>query len=250
LSASPNGKESNKGKVSMKHNRQSESGNILWFIMLAIALLALLTIVLSRGGSSVDQSGNLEQQRVKASQVLRYAKSIETAVQQMKLRGISENDISFENTTTSVDYTNANCTSDDCLVFHVNGGGLVYQAPPSGANNGAEWIFSGANNVGTTANPVGTTSAVYGNDLLMLLPNANTSLCQEINRDLGVGTAGTLPVDTGGIDDTEFTGTFIAGGPTILDGDPTPFELDGVSAGCFVDDNASITYFYYVILAR
>ncbi|HOO82886.1 MAG TPA: hypothetical protein PK513_10340, partial [Alphaproteobacteria bacterium] len=95
----------------------TERGNVLWFILIAVALLAALTMVLSRSGSTVDQSGDIEQQRVKASQILRTAKSIEAGIQQMRLRGVSENDMSFwhdsngDNTEDGSDtYYNANCT--------------------------------------------------------------------------------------------------------------------------------------------
>ncbi len=232
--------------------KTNERGNVLWIIMIAIGLLAALTITLTRSGSSVDQSGDIEQQRIRASQVLRYAKGIETAVQKMKLNGISENDISFANPITSTDYTNANCTSVNCLVFDAAGGGQSYLRPPGGTNDGSDWIFTGANNVGTTAKPVGTTAAVTGNDLVMMLANASSGMCDQINRDLGVGTAGTLPTDGSGIATTAFTGAFASGTPLVIDGDPSPYELDGQPAGCFSDTSVdpAVTYFYYVILPR
>ena len=239
----------------MKENTQK--GNALFFILIAVVLLGLLTMVLSRGGSKVEQSGDFERNRILAGQILRYAKSIETAVQEMKFRDISENDISFENPDTATDYTNANCDAagdrsyPGCLLFDVEGAGLTYRNFPN-ANDGSDWIFTGANNVGTTAGPIGSTADGTGNDIIMLLPNANDSLCIQINRDLDVGTAGTLPVETTGIATTAFTGAFPTGGPTLLDGDPTPFELNNQTAGCFIDENPDpdVTYFYYVILAR
>ena len=229
--------------------RSNESGNVLWFILIAIVLLGVLTGILSRSGSSVDQSGDFEKARIRASQILRYTKSFEAAIQQMQMRGVSESNISFENPVTSVDYTNAACSIDDCKIFST-GGGLTYQAPPDKANDGSEWIFTAANNIGTAADPVGTTAAATGNDLIMLMPGANTTLCIQINRDLNVGTAGTIPIETTGIATTAFTGVFPGGGPVILDGDPAPFELDGQPVGCFTDNAASITYFYAVILER
>jgi len=239
-------------------NEANEKGNVLWFILIGIVLLGILTGILSRGSSSVDQSGNIEQIRIKAGQIMRFAKGIESAVQDMQLRGISENEISFENGTTAVDYTNANCDAaadqqyPDCQIFHAKGAGLTYRDPPTGTNDGSEWIFTSANNVGTAAGPVGTTAAITGNDLIMLMPGANASLCIQINRELGVGTAGTIPIETTGIATTAFTGGYPGGGPSILDGDPAPFELDNENMGCFTDTNAApnVTYFYYVILAR
>ena len=241
--------------INHSRNRPSEQGNVLWFIMIAIVLMGALTLIISRTGSSVDQSGDIEQLRVRSTQILRYAKSLESAIQQMNLGGVSVDEISFENGDTATDYTNTNCSdaSDanypDCLIFDVQDAGLSYRAPPTGANDGSDWIFTGANNVGSATDPVGTSGARSGNDLVMLLPNANETLCIQINRDLGVGTPGTLPSDTTGIDDTEFTGTY-ANALTIIDADPG-LELDGESAGCFEDANDSDKiYFYYVLLAR
>ena len=227
-----------------------ERGNVLWFILIGVALIAMLTMVLSRTGSNVDQSADVEQLRITSGQILRYAKSIEAGIQQLKLRGISENDISFQNSTTATDYTNANCAGTDCRLFDSGGAGLSYREFTS-ANGGVDWIFTGANNVGTTAGPVGSTAARSGNDLIMLLPDTSTELCIQINRQLGVGTPGTLPTETTGIDTTEFTGTFATGGPSILDGDPSPFELDRETAGCFIDaSDSNRVYFYQVVLTR
>ena len=232
-------------------NRQSERGNVLWFILVAIVLMGLITAILSRSGTSVDQSGDTEQVRIKIGQMLRYTKSIESAIQQMKLRGIPENDISFENAVTATDYTNANCTMDDCKIFSVGGGGLTYQNPFAGTNDGSDWIFTGANNVGTTDGPIGTTAARSGNDIIMLLPNATPEFCIQVNREVKLGTGGTLPVDTSGISTDEYVGIFDSSNPpTILDGDPSPFELDKKTSGCFTDNAAGITYFYQVLLAR
>lgn len=233
------------------YERPSEQGNALWFILVAIVLLAALTILLTRGGSNVTQSGDIEQFRIKSSQLLRYAKSIESAIDQMKMRGVSESLISFENPTTAANYANAGCAVTDCKVFDAGGGGQEYKAPASGVNDGSDWIFTGANNVGTTANPVGTTAARTGNDLVMLLANVNQSLCIQINRELRIGTAGTLPEDAAGLAVTPFTGTYV-NALNLIDGNPAPFELDGKNAGCFINTapNPDVVYFYYVVLAR
>jgi len=220
--------------------RSGERGNVLWFILIGVALLATLTLTLTRSGSGVDQAGDVEKRRIAASQLLRYARGVEAAIEKMKLQNISENDISFENTDTATDYTNSNCGDNTCRLFHREGAGLSYE-PFSNANDGSDWIFTGANNVGSTSDPVGTTAAGSGNDLVMLLPNASQSLCLQINRDLNVGTAGTLPTDADGIDTTAFTGSYAIGGPNII-------NVDGENAGCF--ETGGTTYFYYTVLTR
>ena len=229
---------------------KSQRGNALWFVLIAIVLLGALTMLLTRGGSSVSQSGDVEQLRVRASQLTRYAQGMAAAIDQMKMRGISDSDISFENVKITTSYANPSCSKPDCKVFDAAGGGEDYRAPPDNVNDGSEWIFTGANNVGSTNHPVGTTAAGTGNDLVMLLPNAKPDLCIQLNRDLHVGTPGIIPEDHSGTDLTPFTGTY-ANSLSIIDGDPL-FVLDGKTAGCFVSTNATpnVIYFYYVLLAR
>ncbi|MGQ0527899.1 MAG: hypothetical protein ACT4OY_07745 [Alphaproteobacteria bacterium] len=226
---------------------KSERGNALWFILIVIVLLGGLTMLLTRSGSDVDQSGDVERLRIVSSQILRYGKSLQSAIEEMKNRGVSENDISFSNTVTVADYTNTNCTVTDCRVFHIGGGGQTYIAPPANANDGSEWIFNGQNNIGTAAGPVGTTVARSGNDLVLLLANVNEALCKHINKELGVGTTGALPTESGTTETDPFTGAY-DNVLNIIAGNPTPFELNRREAGCY--DESGTLYFYYVLLAR
>lgn len=227
------------------HHRQSERGNVLIFILLAIALLAAITMVLSRSNSASDETGNVERGRVLASQMMRFARAVEAGVQQLKFSDISENDISFENTVTATDYSNANCTNNRCRVFHINGAGLTLSAAPPSAisGTGKEWGFTGANAAGSAADPVGSTA----NDLVMFLPGVRNFVCREINKLLGVNN-GDIPTDTDGIVTTAYTGAF--SGSNLLDGDPTPFDLGGEASGCFYDDNASENIFYHTLIKR
>ncbi len=207
----------------------------------------MLTLILTRSGSNVDQAGDREQRGIKVSEILRYAKSVQAAIEQMKLTGISESDISFEHDGT---YANAKCLVSDCKIFGAGGTGLNYKIFPD-ANDGSGWIFTGANNVGTTANPVGTTANATGNDLIMILPNVKQSLCEQINDDLNIGTAGTIPYETTGIGVTPFAGTYATGAAVVLDGDPAPFEFDGKETGCYATAGTPDTYhFYFVVLKR
>ena len=219
--------------------RAHENGNVLWFILLAVALLAALTIVLGRSSSTVDQSGDVEQQTVKVSQILRYAKSIEAAVQEMRLRDVSENDISFWHDSdgngtedASDDYFNANCTETTCKIFDAGGAGLVYTSPPSGVSSSTDWLFVATNDV----TDVGTTNT----DLILILQDVRTSICAQINRMLDVSYGGT----ESDVDFTEFTGTYTATEAIDL--------ANGQEAGCIDYDNAGSTepFFYHVLHKR
>ncbi len=211
----------------------------MWFILIAVALLAALTMILTRSGSTVDQSGDFEQQRVKISQMLRYAKSIEAGVQEMRLRGISENDMSFWHDSNNDDtedasdtYFNANCTITDCHLFDVGGAGLTYSPAPNGLGGSTDWIFNATNdvlNIGTTAP-----------DLILILPEIRSSMCAQINRMLDTTYGGT----ESDVDFTAFTGTFTATETIDL--------ANGQEAGCINYDNAGTVepFFYQVLIKR
>lgn len=217
----------------------TQRGNALWFILIGVALLGALTMILSRGGSGVDQSGDFEQRQVKVSQMLRYAKSLEAGIQQMRLRGVSENDVSFWHDSdgngtedASDDYFNANCTTPDCHIFDVGGAGLTYTPPASGLSDATDCVFSSSNIV----DDIGTTAP----DLIMMLPQVKTSVCAHINRILGSSYSGT----ESGVDFTEFTGSYTTA--------QTINFADGQEAGCVdYDPGGGVEpLFYYVLIKR
>jgi len=255
----------------MKYNR-AESGNVLWFILVGIVLLGALTMILSRSGSSVDQSGDVEKLNVQASQIMRYAKSLEAGVQNMKIQGISENEISFANSDSATDYTNTSCDAADdrnypyCLMFDSQGGGLNYKIPSASWLDSAQsaetyygdWLITGAScipNVGTGDSPGDCNSSSRTAELLLILPYIKKSLCQRINilAKAPISTANP-PVESGTAWDdgsAQFTGSFsidrhIADNPTV--------DIQNIYTGCFEGGGgtpaASTYHFYHVLLAR
>ena len=250
----------------------SEKGNVLWFIMIAVVLLGLLTMVLSRGGSSTDQTGDFEQLRVQASDILRFAKSMETAVQEIELRGVSENDISFENSVSTTDYTNANCddASDRsypaCQVFGSGGAGLTYKAPNASwldSSNSVEdyygdWLFTGETCMLPYSDSIlsdCTTNYARNSELTIILPYITLALCQHINTFVGAPTASSNPPqdDSGAwpATNTHFVGSFGLSGRVLAD---SPIaDLRAVSTGCFEGGTlpaAGTYHFYHVLKAR
>ena len=110
-----------------------QKGNALFFILVAIGLLGLLTVMLSRSGSSTTETGDYEQNVIVANEILSYAKNIENAVQGLLARGCSENELSFWHDSNgdgvedaSDDYFNTVSDRADrsCHVFDVAGAGL------------------------------------------------------------------------------------------------------------------------------
>lgn len=227
---------------------KNESGNVLFYILIAVVLFAALNFAVGRMNRGGTES-NAELRQVQASEILQYARGLQTTVRTMKIDGIEDAELSFE-TAAIAGYNYASC-GDECQVFAADGGGMSYAAPVSewldsgqsaGANYGA-WVFSGNNdvvNVGTAAP-----------DLLVILPWLRRDLCLTINTMLGVANpGGEPPADNGNADvTTKFQGTFTAS-QSIGGGDP---EIEGQRAGCFEGGGvpaAASYHFFQVLIAR
>lgn len=238
-----------------------ESGNALWFILIAVILLGGLTILMTRSSSTTDDSGDYERNRIHASEMMRYAKSIENAVQNLIARGCSETQLSFwydsngDGTENGTDrYYNAASPNDRrCHVFAAEGGAIAY-APPKDI-----WVDVSASpsdsvaaeqciaNVGT-----GETSCANANtDLMYQIISVKRELCMAINSMVGIANPGGAPPQANH-DSALFTGSFTANGTPAI-ALISAAELDGKDTGCFTD-NAGATngrhIFYHVIYAR
>lgn len=202
-----------------------QSGNALIFILIAIALLGLLTVTLSRSGDSTNDTGDFEQNQIAASEILAYAKSIENAVQTLLVRGCGENEISFENNT-AAGYVNTTPSPADrsCYLFDAAGAGMVYQFPNP--------LFSGALQI----TDVETNRA----ELLFILEDQDDSLCSEINRLSGT------PI----IDEAYTTPALFIGEFDNTNSIGTSGETQSAQSGCFVDTSTSNNVFYHVLHAR
>lgn len=110
--------------------KQAESGNILFLILIAIALLGALTVLMSRTGSQSDDTGSTEQSSIQASQILKHAASLQNATQMLIGRGCSENVLSFEavDSDQAAGYHNADAPTDkSCHIFEPEGAALKYK---------------------------------------------------------------------------------------------------------------------------
>lgn len=227
--------------------RSNQSGNVLWFILVAIVLLGAITLVVSRSGSNVEQSGDFEKQRIKATQLMRYTSAIEQAINKLQtINGCSENEISFENDT-DTNYNNANSPGNNsCHIFEPEGAGLEWRAltdQTSTAFVGESLGFTGEVQILGIETDGGANANV---EVLAFIP-VSQSLCNHINARFSISTTAsdiTSDIDSLGRYTGSFNHTFDLGGaageaPGIT-GEPT---------GCIIDDNGEYL-FYHVLIAR
>lgn len=243
-------------------NHKNNSGNVLIFILIAVALLGALTAMLSRSSDTTSDTGSFERKRVSATEILNYTRGIEDAIGRIQsLNGCSENELSFDNAFVS-GYSNTDAPTDEsCHVFSSKGGGQNYKEPSEnwldtaqdGETGYQEWIFSGYNE----AFGVGTDcSASACRDLIVFLPYVQSELCTNVNKLVGVTNPSSVPPQE---DDTfdlgKFTGDFPAGSILQMTGNETDYKKTGCFQGngqIFNGKNPGTgTYhIYHVLLSR
>ena len=187
--------------------RRSESGNVIFLILIAIALFAALSIAVTN--STRSGGGNTDRERITldATDYVRIGTQINTTVQTLLLTGgCTLEQISFDTTPGTGGEDNPNAPTDlSCHVF-VPGAGFV--PVPADLHTSATvpgWIETsnirletiGASDVGGAGCP--------GCELLWVHYHMDPAICQEINKNL-LG------------DKTVHTHNTALGAPTTYDG--------------------------------
>jgi hypothetical protein len=227
-------------------DQQTISGNILFFILIAIFLIGAVTAAI-RSGSQNNSNIDKETILINASAIQQYASDLERAVSFIIQSGESETDISFAHPDAPTDYGTIG-SSPSTEVFHPDGGGADYQEAPDGINNGDGWEFYG----NTHLPEVGTDTRA---ELIAVLPNVIEGMCDQINKSIGYDTA-TQPSDSGtclkSSDGLRFTSSqkFTTGGSinTVDDGTMT---VKPSTSGCVECGAGSGNFhFFRVLLSR
>lgn len=203
----------------------SQRGSGLLMILIIVVLFAALSYAISRQASGTK---GLSEERYKlvASEVIDAGTRFADTVSRLRLKGASSTQISFENTVVA-GYANGGCSSDSCKVFVFDGGGLDWEAPIAGVNNGENWGFSGS----VSLTDVGTTAS----DLLAILPNVSLELCTKLNVLLNIHNSSTSPPVVAAATFDKFTGSY----PTTSTINTA--LLNGKKSGCLQITTASGT---------
>ena len=225
----------------------AQSGNLFFYIFLAIALFAALTFAVAQGNrGSVEDLAN-EQDELYAAEIIQYADTMSKAVALMRLRGVRTEQIRFAHANLPGGYGVPNATPE-AEIFNIDGGNMVYKAMPAPiSGTSMSFVFSGANAI----DEVGTTCALATcSDLIMILRDIRSGVCAAINKLLDV-TPNNQPIPNhSNVDDTTlYAGTFNVPAETIGD-EAGSALLSGKSSGCFLGDADNVYYFYQVLVAR
>lgn len=171
-----------------------QSGSVVVYILVAVALLAALTFAMTRSSQTGRGALSQHQARALAQETLDYGLLIERAVDRLRRNGCSENELSFEHTGSPglivgwlgpTAYVNVDSPPDgSCHVFHQNGGRVPPPQKPKYAHNKAfDFLFP--DNYYAVNNPVAS-------DIVMYIRLRDKNVCIEYNRIIGNGLPTTL----------------------------------------------------------
>ncbi len=230
-------------------SKNGEGGNVIFYVLLGIVLVGLLTVAIRNGGNAGKEDIAGEDMVLKAGEIQRHGAEVARAVAYILQDGASEADIRFappdDNSTQYGDIT----TTPTLQVFGTSGGRATYRAPPANMQNTtANWEF-----FATTAIPqIGSDKP----ELVAVLPDVTEAFCKAINNQLGFDQT-TQPTDhvngttpdcvMGGATD-RFDGTYDDTGPNEMD-DTTFSRLPSAQACVYCASNSTYNY-YYVLMSR
>lgn len=206
---------------------KSQSGNVLFLILIAVALFAALSYAVTSSTRSGGGSAEKETLQLTASEIFSFYTGVRTSITRMILAGTSPEQINFIR----------NDTTPEGL-FSPNGGASIYASVPQGIGSSA-WGFAGLQSAtaGLYVENIGTNTDISGREIIGGLSNIPLALCEIINRRLGLGTPPATNSPTG----NPFTASYSVGN-NVIDAYP------GQAQGCFDADGGSGVYVYYITL--
>jgi len=118
---------------------RAQSGNVLVYVLIAVALLAALSYAVTRSSrSGAVEAISEERVQFAALELIDYTSLLNQTISFLQSRGCRDEEISFENDFSSANYSNANAPSDEtCHVFSLQGGAMNY-------NNDYDQMFTGS----------------------------------------------------------------------------------------------------------
>lgn len=239
--------------IEVKGMNNKERGNVLFLILIAVALFAALSYAVTqstRGGGNADSESSL----IDSASLTQFGSSLAVAVMRMQISGVDETDLCFYSGSNNATYNHASCSDNDNNVFHSDGGGVSYQNPTNGFNDGTEWEFTSRVQIFGQG---GTVPGSTGNDeeaeLAILLRGMNENICLKINEEIGISG---IPVDSGDIQVDRFDGDFsqndsIDGcNPNCGTVAASPIGSIATHIGCIEEGNTGDFIYFHTLLAR
>lgn len=222
-----------------KRRPASIRGNAMIYILLSLALLAGLTMVLSRGNDTGGDDVTKDKTELLTLQVTAYAGGAKNAVEQMLMSGTPVTSLSFVIPSDPTFNTGSNISK----VYHPAGGGLAYKKPDASIFDTTStystlggWYMTRTNNIEWTP-----TSAP---DVLLVAWRIHKLICENINKKITGST--TIPAINSPVEIFLGTANGAASNANLMIADCA--ACNGYPALCV--SNASLNNFaYYNIIS-
>ncbi len=242
--------------INKQTRKQSESGNVLFLILIAVALFAALSYVVTQSTRSGGGSTEREKNILSSAQMTQYPTALRTSIIRMVLGGVGVESIRFNPPGSFGASTNLE-------VFHPSGGGAGYQQAPAdlSATGSTQLLWSYNANFYVPGIGIDTSG---GNDLVAFLPGVSAGVCKQTNEELGIVTTNCtlnsgVPVADSAVVKADVEENMDAsysfpGGPGIelqgADSGGTCAAFSRQASGCFYNTDGSQYVFYSVLLER
>lgn len=171
----------------------NSSGNVLFLILIAVALFAALSYAITNSNRSGGKNTDKETASLSAARILQNLALMTATIDRMTISGnrtVEQLDMTTPNMAASIGNLDA-CVSDTCNLFHVNGGKVIPELP-------AKFIRKGS------TCDTGTQTYMAPSLMLMSIQGVGTDepdvvieyicmdykICDEINEKLGLWKSG------------------------------------------------------------
>jgi hypothetical protein len=237
--------------IEAKRVNNKERGNVLFLILIAVALFAALSYAVTqstRGGGNADSESSL----IDSASLTQFGSSVAVAVMRMQISGVDETNLCFYSGSNNATYNHASCADNNNNVFHSDGGGVSYQNPTNGFNDGTEWEFTSRVQVFGQGTTTPLSAGNHDNaEFLILLRGMNQNICLKINEEMGISG---IPVDSGDVAVDRFDGNIVQGdsidgcNPNCATVGASPIGQVAANVGCIEEEDTGDLIYFHTLL--
>lgn len=228
--------------------KRSLAGNVLFLILIAVALFAALAYAVTQSSRSSGDGVSKDKVRIAAATLLQYSTMMEQVVSRLQvINHCSDLEIDFYLAgVTDVDYQHA-VENNACKIFHADGGALPYQTIPDeiATTPGDIWRFTGQQYHMAVAS---------GEPELVATAIVTREACIAINDKLGItNPSGNPPVDAHFVYEGNIK--FDGGNSGVVGGYAANAyidvaQLESKRSGCGYNNNDAKYLYFHVLIAR
>jgi hypothetical protein len=232
--------------------KATSSGNVLFLILIAVALFAALSYAVTGMSRTGDNSLSKDKAKIAASQIIQYATEIENGINRMLvINGAKNYALDLKHSSTVYQGTTS-CTKTSCQLFQPEGGGVSGRLLPTEffdsqfslyTHRGKPWMRI------TRVIDVGSDKP----DLVFAYFALKKEICDEVNKRFGLPEPDSIPVDKDFSANVAYSSAFSAFPDTAAAVGDVAIDVRGRRTFCYRYDpftGYGGYVFYHVLIAR